>query len=114
MLIPVSSVSCFSVLLFLECVHHIFPTLLTFVATYFIALLVLLSTIDILLVRHAYHSTMSLGASVQLVFGFEYAILLTVVYNIGVKYVCHGIDLHSENPWENKAMYLLYMELFVG
>ena len=78
------------------------------------ALLVLLSTIDILLVRHAYHSTMSLGASVQLVFGFEYAILLTVVYNIGVKYLCHGIDLQSENPWENKAMYLLYMELVVG
>jgi E3 ubiquitin-protein ligase synoviolin len=76
--------------------------------------LALLSTIDILLVRHAYYSTMSMGASVQLVFGFEYAILLTVAYNIGVKYICHGIDLHRENPWENKAMYLLYTELFVG
>ena len=82
--------------------------------SFFSALLILLSTIDILLVRYAYHSTMSVGASVQLVFGFEYAILLTVAYNIGVKYVCHGIDLQSENPWENKSMYLLYTELFVG
>jgi len=57
---------------------------------------------------------MTLGASVQLVFGFEYAILLTVAYSIGIKYICHGIDLRNENPWENKAMYLLYTELFVG
>lgn len=66
------------------------------------------------LVNHAYHSTITRGASVQLVFGFEYAILLTVAINIAVKYICHTVDLQSENPWENKAMYLLYTELVIG
>ena len=54
------------------------------------------------------------GASVQLVFGFEYAILLTVVGMIAVKYVLHTVDLQRENPWENKSVYLLYTELFLG
>ncbi|XP_066956002.1 E3 ubiquitin-protein ligase synoviolin isoform X4 [Macrobrachium rosenbergii] len=78
------------------------------------SLLLLLSLLDLVLVSHAYLSTITRGASVQLVFGFEYAILLTVALNIGVKYVCHTIDLQSENPWENKAMYLLYTELCMG
>lgn len=79
-----------------------------------LALLLLLSLLDMVLVNHAYHSTITRGASVQLVFGFEYAILLTVAINIAVKYICHTVDLQSENPWENKAMYLLYTELIMG
>jgi hypothetical protein len=31
-----------------------------------------------------------------------------------MKYVLHSIDLQSENPWENKAVYLLYSELVLG
>ncbi|MPC14868.1 E3 ubiquitin-protein ligase synoviolin A [Portunus trituberculatus] len=77
-------------------------------------LLLLLSLLDLVLVNHAYHSTITRGASVQLVFGFEYAILLTVAFNIAVKYICHTVDLQSQNPWENKAMYLLYTELIMG
>ncbi|KAF2349883.1 Zinc finger RING-type [Trinorchestia longiramus] len=117
-------VALFTVLLFLKAFHWLAdyrvdymersPIITRLFHIRIASLLVLLSTIDILLVRHAYYSTMTMGATVQLVFGFEYAILLTVAYNIGVKYICHGIDLHRENPWENKAMYLLYTELFVG
>ena len=70
--------------------------------------------LDLLLLNHSYLSTITHGASVQLVFGFEYAILQTVGLNIAVKYICHTIDLRSENPWENKAVYLLYTELLVG
>ena len=50
----------------------------------------------------------------QLVFGFEYAILLTIVGNTVVKYVLHSIDLNAENPWDNKAVFMLYTELVVG
>ena len=57
---------------------------------------------------------MTKGPSVQLVFGFEYAILLTIVVNTFVKYVLHGIDLYSEAPWENKAVFMLYTELVIG
>ncbi|OTF77148.1 hypothetical protein BLA29_012219 [Euroglyphus maynei] len=61
----------------------------------------------------AYHSTLSKGASVQLVFGFEYAILLAIILNITMKYILHFFDLYNENPWEDKAIYLLYTELIM-
>jgi len=79
-----------------------------------LSLAVLLASLDMFFMQHAYTSTLTKGASVQLVFGFEYAILLTIVVNTLVKYVLHSIDLHSENPWENKAVFMLYTELFVG
>ena len=49
-----------------------------------------------------------------MVFGFEYAVLLTIIANTLVKYVLHSIDLHSENPWDNKAVFMLYTELVIG
>ncbi|XP_064108564.1 E3 ubiquitin-protein ligase synoviolin-like isoform X2 [Macrobrachium nipponense] len=117
-------VALFTVLLFLKAFHWLADYRVDFmerspVITFLFhvrvtSLLLLLSLLDLVLVSHAYLSTITRGASVQLVFGFEYAILLTVALNIGVKYVCHTIDLQSENPWENKAMYLLYTELCMG
>lgn len=80
----------------------------------FSALLAVLGYMDYLFVGHAYQSTITKGASVQLVFGFEYAILLTIICNIGIKYILHTVDLQSDNPWENKAVFLLYTELAMG
>ena len=59
-----------------------------------ISLALLLAVIDVNFIVHAYQSTLSKGASVQLVFGFEYAILLTIVANTLVKYILHSIDLY--------------------
>lgn len=117
-------VALFTVLLFLKAFHWLAdyrvdfmersPVITLLFHIRVTSLLLLLSLLDLVLVSHAYHSTITRGASVQLVFGFEYAILLTVALNIAVKYVCHTVDLQSENPWENKAMYLLYTELCMG
>jgi E3 ubiquitin-protein ligase synoviolin len=74
----------------------------------------MLGALDLHFVGHAYQSTITKGASVQLVFGFEYAILLTIIINIIIKYALHTIDLNSENPWDNKAVFLLYTELVMG
>lgn len=74
----------------------------------------MLGALDLSFVGHAYQSTVTKGASVQLVFGFEYAILLTITINIAIKYALHTIDLNSENPWDNKAVFLLYTELVMG
>ncbi|XP_044744860.1 E3 ubiquitin-protein ligase synoviolin B [Coccinella septempunctata] len=79
-----------------------------------LSLLLLLGSLDLHFIRHAYLSTVSKGASVQLVFGFEYAILLTIVFNIAIKYALHSVDLNSEAPWDNKAVFLLYTELVMG
>lgn len=72
---------------------------------------------------------MSKGATVQLVFGFEYAILLTIAFSAFFKFILHSIDLRSEDPWENKSMqvsrsithvmiiyfrYMLYLDLIVS
>ncbi|XP_074107725.1 septin interacting protein 3 isoform X1 [Cotesia typhae] len=77
-------------------------------------LLFLLSSINLTMVEYAYNSTVIKGASVQLVFGFEYAILSTVVLNITIKYILHTIDLQRETPWESKPVFLLYTELAIG
>lgn len=79
-----------------------------------LCLLLLLGSLDLHFIQHAYLSTVSKGASVQLVFGFEYAILLTVIINIAIKYGLHSVDLNSETPWDNKAVFLLYTELVMG
>ncbi|KAK2583739.1 hypothetical protein KPH14_009657 [Odynerus spinipes] len=77
-------------------------------------LLGLLFAINFTMIHYAYNTTAAKGPSVQLVFGFEYAILLTVVINITVKYILHTIDLQSENPWDDKPVFLLYTELVIG
>ncbi|XP_071362829.1 E3 ubiquitin-protein ligase synoviolin isoform X2 [Trachinotus anak] len=79
-----------------------------------LSLMGLLGVLDFLFVNHACHSIITRGASVQLVFGFEYAILLTMVLTTFIKYVLHTVDLQSENPWDNKAVYMLYTELLTG
>ncbi|KAJ8670140.1 hypothetical protein QAD02_001399 [Eretmocerus hayati] len=78
------------------------------------SLLALLFSVDLAMFNYAYDSTITKGASVQLVFGFEYALLVTVVLNINVKYILHTIDLQRENPWDNKPVFLLYTELVIG
>lgn len=37
-----------------------------------------------------------------------------MVLTVFIKYILHTVDLQSENPWDNKAVYMLYTELFTG
>lgn len=77
-------------------------------------LLACLGVLDYQLISYAYQSTIAKGATVQLVFGFEYAILMTMVLNTAIKYMFHAAELRSDSPWENKAVFLLYTELIIG
>nr|CAG4643846.1 EOG090X03TK [Lepidurus arcticus] len=117
-------VALFTVLLFLKAFHWLLEDRVDFmerspVITWLFhlrvtSLLLLLGALDAHFISLAYHSTLAHGASVQLVFGFEYAILVTMLLAVGLKYILHAIDLASDSPWENKAVYLLYAELVVG
>lgn len=117
-------VAMFTLLLFLKCFHWLAedrvdymersPMITIRFHVRVISLIIALASVDAYFINHAYYSTLLRGASVQLVFGFEYAILLTVVLMTLTKYALHAIDLQSENPWENKAVYLLYTELIMG
>lgn len=117
-------VALFTLLLFLKCFHWLAEDRVDFmerspnISWLFhmrvLSLMALLAVLDFLFVNHACHSIITRGASVQLVFGFEYAILLTMVLTTFIKYILHTVDLQSENPWDNKAVYMLYTELFTG
>jgi len=117
-------VALFTVLLFLKCFHWLAedridymersPLISLLFHVRAVSLMTLLSVLDLYFISHAYHNTLIKGPSVQLVFGFEYAVLLTAVVHVFVKYVLHAVDLHRDNPWENKAVYLLYTELILG
>lgn len=78
------------------------------------SLLTVLGLLDYYMISHAYELTMAKGATVQLVFGFEYAILITMIANIAIKYVLHAAEMRADTPWENKAVFLLYTELVIG
>jgi hypothetical protein len=92
-------VALFTLLLFLKSFHWLAedrvdfmersPTISFLFHLRVISLAALLAIVDINFILHAYHSTLTKGASVQLVFGFEYAVLLTIVANTLVKYVLH-------------------------
>ena len=70
------------------------PSISLLFHTRVVSLALLLAIIDVNFIVHAYQSTLSKGASVQLVFGFEYAVLLTIVANTVIKYILHSIDLY--------------------
>ncbi|XP_053613683.1 E3 ubiquitin-protein ligase synoviolin B [Plodia interpunctella] len=79
-----------------------------------LSLLMLLAHADFYFIHHAYQFTAAKGPSVQLVFGFEYSILIIMIANILIKYVLHAIDSRWEAPWESKAAVLLYTELAIN
>ncbi|VDK78945.1 unnamed protein product [Anisakis simplex] len=90
-------------------------TMFVFIVFLYVSgLLAFLSSLDSYFVSHAYFTTLLKGASVQIVFGFEYAILMTIVFHVLIKYLLHMYDLRSVHPWENKAVYLLYSELLIN
>ncbi|XP_018670411.3 E3 ubiquitin-protein ligase synoviolin-like [Ciona intestinalis] len=117
-------VASFTLLLFLKCFHWLLedrvdymersPVITFIFKLRVLSLLAILLACDLIFVNMSYKSTMEKGASVQLVFGFEYAVLATVVFTVFLKYILHSIDLMSDNPWENKAVYMLHIELVTG
>ncbi|XP_026816134.1 E3 ubiquitin-protein ligase synoviolin B-like isoform X2 [Rhopalosiphum maidis] len=117
-------VALFTLLLFLKCFHWLAEDRVDYmertpVISYIFhlriwLLLFILTLGDLYFVHDAYTTTMAKGPSVQLVFGFEYALLVTLAANAGFKYVLHAVDVHSDTFWESKAVLLLYLEFFIG
>jgi E3 ubiquitin-protein ligase synoviolin len=79
-----------------------------------VSILFLLAAIDLLYIRYSWSTLRTRGASVQIVFGLEYTIMLLVGVNTFLHYILHSIDLRSEDPWENKTIYMRYVDIGVG
>ncbi|KAI6199323.1 RING-type E3 ubiquitin transferase [Aphelenchoides besseyi] len=89
------------------------PTITLLFHARIMGILSLLAAVDSYSISNAYFVTLQRGASVQIVFGFEYAVLLTSIIHIAMKYILHINDIRSAHPWEAKAVYMLYTELII-
>lgn len=117
-------VGIFALLLFLKCFHWLAEDRVDFMERSpninilfhirILSLLTVLASCDMAFIYFAYHSIITKGAGTQLVFGFEYAILLATILNIVMKYILHWIDIASDSPWDEKAVCLLYTELVMS
>ncbi|KAF7722395.1 E3 ubiquitin-protein ligase hrd1 [Apophysomyces ossiformis] len=74
-------------------------------------LMLLLLIIDCLLAHHAIDVSMKKGANMMIMFGFEYTILICTMLSVVGRYILNVIDMRSEEPWENKSMYVFYLDL---
>ncbi|KAL4631504.1 Synovial apoptosis inhibitor 1, synoviolin-like [Arapaima gigas] len=110
-------VALFTLLLFLKCFHWLAEDRVDFVSvqrkrTVEMGFVTSYGTTDLEFVFSFLQ--MERSPNISWLFHFRYAILLTMVLTTFIKYTLHTIDLQSENPWDNKAVYMLYTELFTG
>ncbi|CAF2453375.1 unnamed protein product [Rotaria sp. Silwood2] len=117
-------VALFAILLFLKCFHWLLedrvdymeqsPVLGPIFHARVISLSSALIILDYLFIVSACTHTIAKGASVQIVFGFEYAILLVSVVLTAIKYILHTIEIRTGEQWENKGVFMLYSDLLLG
>ncbi|KAJ2027572.1 E3 ubiquitin-protein ligase hrd1 [Coemansia sp. S610] len=75
------------------------------------ALSVLLFSVDCLMLSYAVGNTKRYGATMMVVFGFEYALLLARFLATCAKFVLNAIELVRGGEWEDKQALLFYVEL---
>ncbi|CAG8764154.1 10139_t:CDS:2, partial [Gigaspora rosea] len=81
-----------------------------------VSLMEILCAIDIYLVYHAVdvtlqNVTLKNGPNMMIMFAFEYSILGATIISTLFKYILNVIDMRREEPWENKSIYVFYLEL---
>lgn len=83
-------------------------------------ILTLLTTFDVLLVTYSLDSILSYGVSGKVLFASEFMILLASISGTAARYGIGLIDLRRARgrvdapSWEEKSMYLFYVDLAVG
>lgn len=76
-----------------------------------VAVSTILAAVDGYLIWYAATSVTTSGPSMQLLFGFEYIVLATVIATTFVKYIINTIEIQNDEPWENKTIYMVYLDL---
>ncbi|KTW28472.1 hypothetical protein T552_01732 [Pneumocystis carinii B80] len=74
--------------------------------------IVFLLIIDIIMTNFSINTILHEKPSMMLMFAFEFAILTSTIIGAGIKYIFNLIDSYQDT-WENKALYVLYLELFM-
>lgn len=73
---------------------------------------ILLAAVDALMVMYAIANTKHYGATIMIVFGFEFALLLVHFKLICAKFALNAIELSRDGEWDEKQTYNFYVELF--
>ncbi|BBM99040.1 E3 ubiquitin-protein ligase synoviolin [Marchantia polymorpha subsp. ruderalis] len=118
----VSFVTTIIVLLFIKAFHWLAQTRVEYIETTpsvsrlshvrIISFMALLLILDCVLFNHSFSDLLrTRRASVSLFFAFEYVILATATIATFVKYSLYLGDLFMEGQWDNKAVYVFYLEL---
>ncbi|GAA5984843.1 hypothetical protein JCM11641_005435 [Rhodosporidiobolus odoratus] len=66
---------------------------------------------DILFLVLAVDSILLEGPTVMIMFASEYLILIANIWSVSAKYIINTIDMRSEEAWEEKSVYVFYVEL---
>lgn len=128
----VSFIALYSMLVFLKCFHWISadrvdyidqvppPGPPPFFHVRLTAVLAILTTFDILLFLYSMEHVMVMGVSAMVLFASEFAILVAAITGTWSRYAVGVMDLRRARgradapPWEEKSMYLFYIDLAVG
>ncbi|KAJ1892179.1 E3 ubiquitin-protein ligase hrd1 [Kickxella alabastrina] len=84
-------------------------TALFFVRT--LSLSAILAVTDCLMLMYAAENTRRYGATMMIVFGFEYALLLVRFQSTCAKFVLNVIDISRGSEWEEKQSFVFYVDL---
>ncbi|KAG4305401.1 hypothetical protein PORY_000957 [Pneumocystis oryctolagi] len=68
---------------------------------------------DIIMTRFSVYTVLHQKPDMMLMFAFEFAILTSTIIGAAVKYTFNLIDSYHHDGWENKGLYVLYLELFL-
>ncbi|KAG0581856.1 hypothetical protein KC19_3G014700 [Ceratodon purpureus] len=118
----VTFVAMITVLLFIKAFHWLSQKRVEYIETTpsvsrlshfrIITFMALLLALDILFLHFSVaHLLRTRKASVSLFFAFEYVILATSTVATFLKYVLYVGDMVMEGQWDNKAVYIFYLEL---
>ncbi|PIA13464.1 hypothetical protein COEREDRAFT_94571 [Coemansia reversa NRRL 1564] len=77
-----------------------------------VILSLLLAFVDGLMLAYAVSTTQQYGATMMIVFGFEYALLLVRFVVISAKFVLNAIEIIRDGEWDEKVAYVFYIDLF--
>lgn len=70
-----------------------------------------LQAIDSAFLQYTVGKTLQRSASVHLLFAFEYVIQASIVVSTFIKYLLASVDAAMEGGWEQKGVYVFYLEL---
>ncbi|CAG9460179.1 unnamed protein product [Pedinophyceae sp. YPF-701] len=76
-----------------------------------VSLLSLLLWVDAMMLESGVQSIVTKGASVVILFAFEYAILLVQAASTGLRYAFAAANQHAQGRWEGRSLCVLYLDL---